>query len=112
MCERVSVCAYVSERDRERKLEVTSVAGKLLARGERIEAIETKAEDLRSKTNTFDKKTKEVVCAMCVYNIKMTICLIITIIVRTGSSSCNCKQWQREWSQWKQKLVVAVCRRT
>jgi len=55
--------------------------GKLLARGERIATIEGKAEDLRTKTKTFDKKTKEVRCAMCMRNIKMTICLVVTIVV-------------------------------
>eukprot|EP01094_Clydonella_sp_ATCC50884_P029407 TRINITY_DN9192_c1_g1_i1.p1 TRINITY_DN9192_c1_g1~~TRINITY_DN9192_c1_g1_i1.p1 ORF type:complete len:223 (-),score=79.58 TRINITY_DN9192_c1_g1_i1:155-823(-) len=53
---------------------------KLLARGERIEAIEGKAEDLGQKTNAFKKKTDEVWCAMCINNIKTTICLIVTII--------------------------------
>jgi len=54
---------------------------KMLVRGEKIESIEDKAEDLRKTTKAFDKVTKKVRCAMCRENVKMTICLAITLVV-------------------------------
>eukprot|EP01096_Ripella_sp_DP13-Kostka_P003311 TRINITY_DN1482_c0_g1_i1.p1 TRINITY_DN1482_c0_g1~~TRINITY_DN1482_c0_g1_i1.p1 ORF type:complete len:218 (+),score=94.36 TRINITY_DN1482_c0_g1_i1:210-863(+) len=53
----------------------------LLQRGERIEYIEGKAQDLKDRTVTFQKQAERARCALCKQNMKVTICLIITAIV-------------------------------
>ncbi len=53
----------------------------LLARGERIEYIEGKAQDLKDRTVSFQKQAERARCALCMKNMKVTICLIIVAIV-------------------------------
>lgn len=54
---------------------------RLLQRGEAIEGIEAKAEELRVKTADFDRQAKAVRCKMCRENIKMCACLTTLITV-------------------------------
>jgi len=53
---------------------------KLLQRGEAIEAIESRAEELRVKTADFDRQAKRLKCKMCRENAKMCVCLTIVIL--------------------------------
>ena len=54
---------------------------KLLERGEAIEGIETKADDLRVKTADFDRQARNLKCKMCQENAKMCVCLVAVIVV-------------------------------
>merc|ERR1712115_130930 len=56
---------------------------KLLQRGEAIEGIESRAEELRVKTADFDRQARRLKCKMCQENIKMCVCLavVITLVV-------------------------------
>jgi len=54
---------------------------KLLVRGDVIEGIEGRTEDLRVKTSEFDKQAKRVRCAMCVEHCKAITCLVIVIVI-------------------------------
>lgn len=54
---------------------------KLLQRGEAIEGIESKAEELRVKTADFDRQARRLKCKMCQENIKMCVCLAVVITV-------------------------------
>merc|ERR1712137_445501 len=53
---------------------------RLLQRGEAIEGIETRAEDLRVKTADFDRQAKRLRCKMCRENAKMCVCLTLIIL--------------------------------
>merc|ERR1712063_148516 len=53
---------------------------KLLQRGEVIEGIESRAEELRVKTADFDRQAKRLKCKMCQENAKMCVCLTIVIL--------------------------------
>jgi len=53
---------------------------KLLQRGEAIEGIESRAEELRVKTADFDRQAKRLKCKMCQENAKMCVCLTAIII--------------------------------
>ena len=44
--------------------------GSIIERGEKLEHIEQKADDLRIKTQDFGKTAQKVRCAMCVENCK------------------------------------------
>ncbi len=68
---------------------------KLLVRGDVIEGIEGRTEDLRVKTSEFDKQAKRVRCAMCVEHCKAITCLVIVIVVRIIiSNSSSILLWQ------------------
>lgn len=53
---------------------------RLLQRGEMIEGIEARAEDLRVKTSDFDKETRRIRCAMCMEHWKLTLCIIFIVL--------------------------------
>jgi len=54
---------------------------KLITRGDNLTSIESQAVNLSKRSDVLKTKAKEVRCAMCVQNVKMTVCLVITIVV-------------------------------